>query len=137
MRKILKYVFTLVKVDKHIKSGWAPLFRPPYEGSCESSQYIKVESPPIAECYGPMFSLASVSDFDNWWEYFTTPISERVKWEGSGNALLLEIFVIWFKTSTIYIIWIGLPCLKKTSENNLHEKPKLLLPNPLQRWYVQ
>jgi hypothetical protein len=27
-RKFLKYVFTLIKVDKQIKSGWAPLFPP-------------------------------------------------------------------------------------------------------------
>ena len=30
MRKFLDYVVTLIKVDKHIKSGWAPLFPPPY-----------------------------------------------------------------------------------------------------------
>ena len=30
MRKFLKYVFTLIKVVKLIKSGWAPLFPPPY-----------------------------------------------------------------------------------------------------------
>ena len=28
--KFLEYVFTLIIVDKHIKSGWAPLFPPPY-----------------------------------------------------------------------------------------------------------
>ena len=29
MKKFLKYVFTLIKVEKSIKSCWAPLFPPP------------------------------------------------------------------------------------------------------------
>ena len=29
MRKFLKHVFTLIKVETHIKSGLAPLFPPP------------------------------------------------------------------------------------------------------------
>ena len=46
MRKFFKYVFTSIKVDKQIKSGWAPLFPPPFYMSmllyvvCKAGEFV-------------------------------------------------------------------------------------------------
>jgi hypothetical protein len=53
LRKFLKYVFTLVKVDKHTTIGWAlgPLITPPYKHKKLSAlqPFKEIKLPDISE----------------------------------------------------------------------------------------